>query len=224
MSAGNRLKEVRSSSGLTQTQFGEKFGLKHTQIRDIESGKQQVSIELAQRIENIFYIDPWWLLTGKGKMIEENEVETNISKSNLINISYFKDTYAAAGNGAINYDEASIVMALDKDFLKSKLGISSFNHLHIINSIGNSMYPTIKTGELLFVNPFENENNTIRDKDIYIISTPNGTLVKRIKIHPTKHIFTLVSDNIEDDEIILEGDEFKSCIVVGRVVGHFSGL
>ena len=222
----DRLKDIRKYLKISsQKDFSNQLNWTIGRIQDLESGKvKELKASEAEEIQEKFLINGWWLLTGKGKMIKENEVETNISKSNLINISYFKDTYAAAGNGAINYDEASIVMALDRDFLKSKLGISSFNHLHIINSIGNSMYPTIKTGELLFINPFENENNTIRDKDIYIINTPNGTLVKRIKIHPTKYIYTLVSDNTDDDDIVLEGDEFKSCNIIGRVVGHFSGL
>lgn len=162
-----------------------------------------------------------WIQTGKGEMFLKDE---KVSNSNLIEITYFKDSYAAAGAGALNYDTAPVAMAFDVEFLKTQLGITTFKHIHIIKAIGNSMYPTINTGELLFINPFENENFHIRDKDIYIINTPNGTLVKRIKIHPTKSIYTLVSDNIEDEDIVLEGDEFESCSIIGRVVGHFSGL
>ena len=115
-------------------------------------------------------------------------------------------------------------MSFDKEFLRVQLGITVFKHLHIIHAIGNSMHPTIQTGEMLFINPFENEDCKIRDKDIYVINTPNGLLVKRIKIHPIKPIFILVSDNPEDDDITLEGDDFKACTVIGRVVGHFNKL
>lgn len=176
-----------------------------------------------------------WIQTGKGEMlINYNNSNLCVAepKSNynaesnleLINISYFKDTYAAAGAGAINYENAPIVMSFDKEFLRVQLGITVFKHLHIIHAIGNSMFPTIQTGEMLFINPFENENFKIRDKDIYVISTPNGTLVKRIKIHPIKPIYILVSDNPDDDDITLEGDDFTSCTVIGRVVGHFNKL
>jgi len=162
---------------------------------------------------------------GKGEMfLKDNKTPAVASHNNLVEITYFKDSYAAAGSGAINYDNAPVAMAFDTEFLRVQLGITTFKHIHIINAIGNSMYPTISTGELLFINPFENEEFKIKDKDIYVVNTPNGVLVKRIKIHPIKPIYTLVSDNIEDEDIVLEGDEFESCNVIGRVVGHFSGL
>lgn len=165
-----------------------------------------------------------WILTGNGNMFINEEKETEPPTS-LVSISYFKDAYAAAGVGAINYDDAPIVMAFDEDFLKAKLGITSFKHIHIINAIGNSMSPTINSGELLFVNPFENENCYIRDKDIYVINTPSGTLVKRIKVEdPIKLSYTLVSDNPNDKDIPLSGDDLNSCKVIGRVIGHFCGL
>lgn len=175
-----------------------------------------------------------WLQTGKGEMLLNDNISDALhvaepkpnynADSNLVNISYFKDTYAAAGAGALNYDKAPVVMSFDREFLRVQLGITVFKHLHIIHAIGNSMHPTIQTGEMLFINPFENEDFKIRDKDIYVINTPNGTLVKRIKIHPIKPIYILVSDNPEDDDITLEGDDFTSCTVIGRVVGHFNKL
>lgn len=74
MGAGKRLKEVRLISGLTQNNFGEKIDLKFTQVGDIEREKQQVSVDLAEKIQEIFHINPWWLLTGKGEMTYfENE-------------------------------------------------------------------------------------------------------------------------------------------------------
>ena len=228
MTAGKRLKKARDYVGLTQTQFAENFGLKWDKIKNIETETHKLSPDFAEKIEQKYSISGWWLLTGKGKMllngndsIIKNEIK---QESNLVNISYFKDTYAAAGAGAINYEKAPMVMAFDKDFLKVQLGITVFKHLHIIHAIGNSMYPTIQTGEMLFVNPFENEDLKIRDKDIYVINTPNGILVKRIKIHPIKPIYILVSDNPEDEDIILEGDDFNSCKIVGRVIGHFNKL
>ncbi len=235
MTPAERFKEARNYINLTQKELGEKLGFQWHKIKDIEAGKLKVTPDIAEYLENYYSISGWWLLTGKGEMlinsnnsnlsIAEPKVNHNVeSNLELINISYFKDTYAAAGAGAINYENAPIVMSFDKEFLRVQLGITVFKHLHIIHAIGNSMHPTIQTGEMLFVNPFENEDFKIRDKDIYIISTPNGTLVKRIKIHPIKPIYILVSDNPEDDDITLEGDDFKACTVIGRVVGHFNKL
>jgi phage repressor protein C with HTH and peptisase S24 domain len=228
MTPAERFKEARNYIVLTQKELGEKLGFQWHKIKDIEAGKLKVTPDIAEYLENYYSISGWWLLTGKGEMLlkDNNLIQKNETKldSNLVTISYFKDTYAAAGVGAINYDKAPKVMTFDKEFLRVQLGITVFKHLHIIHAIGNSMHPTIQTGEMLFINPFENEDFKIRDKDIYVINTPNGVLVKRIKIHPIKPIYILVSDNPEDEDIILEGDDFKSCTVIGRVIGHFNKL
>ncbi len=231
---GNRLKSARIALGMSQINFAEKLNITDKTLRNYENGNN-ITVEIVKKISEIANIDFNILLNGENNTVK-NSNNSNLyvaepkpnynaeSNLELINISYFKDTYAAAGAGAINYENAPIVMSFDKEFLRVQLGITVFKHLHIIHAIGNSMHPTIQTGEMLFVNPFENEDFKIRDKDIYIISTPNGTLVKRIKIHPIKPIFTLISDNPEDEDIHLEGDDFTACTVIGRVVGHFNKL
>lgn len=226
MSTGKRFTKAREYLGYERNEFAEKIGFKSHKIKDIEIDKQKVSPEIAEMMEKNFSISGWWLLSGKGEMlVNENNNLPSEPPTNLISISYFKDTYAAAGAGAINYDNAPIVMAFEKEFLKDQLGVTSFNHLHIINAIGDSMYPTIQTGELLFIYPFENENCQIKDKDIYVVNTPSGVLVKRIKIeNPITKEYSLVSDNPKDKDIPLRGDELESCDIIGRVVGHFNKL
>jgi len=232
---GNRIKEARNYKGFSQELLSEKIGVSKRTLINYEQNDKEPTATTILNIAKYCTINEWWLLTGKGEMLLNSNIsnlyiaepkpnynaESNLE---LINISYFKDTYAAAGAGAINYETAPIVMSFDREFLRVQLGITVFKHLHIIHAIGNSMHPTIQTGEMLFINPFENENFKIKDKDIYVISTPNGTLVKRIKIHPIKPIYILVSDNPEDEDITLEGDDFTSCTVIGRVVGHFNKL
>jgi repressor LexA len=156
-----------------------------------------------------------------GELIDK---EVLVHNSNTINIPYFENTYGAMGIGGLSYDTQPTVMSFDKNFLKSIFGISSCKNLHIINAVGDSMSPTISSGEMLFINPFENENNIIKDRGIYVIVSHNGILVKRIKIHPTKKQWILVSDNAEDDDIELMEDEIDSCKVIGRVVGHFDRI
>jgi DNA-binding XRE family transcriptional regulator len=60
--------ELRDKLGLNKTEFANQLGLKSYNIRDIESGKQKIPIELAEKIEEKFSINGWWLLTGKGDM------------------------------------------------------------------------------------------------------------------------------------------------------------
>lgn len=149
---------------------------------------------------------------------------SNIKDDSLIEIPYLEDVYASAGGGAINYSDAPKPMAFSSEFLKIHLGISSFKNLHIINAIGNSMEPTIQEGEFLFVNPFENEFNQIKDGGIYVINCNNSVFVKRINHNPITGAVILMSDNHKIPDIQINGQEFESCVIIGRVVGHFSSL
>ncbi|MGE4512112.1 MAG: S24 family peptidase [Sulfurimonadaceae bacterium] len=144
--------------------------------------------------------------------------------SNVVSIPYYENTYGAMGVGGVSHDDHPTVMSFDKTFLSSIFGISNFKNIHIINAVGDSMSPTISSGELLFVNPFENEDSKIKDRGVYVIVSPNGILVKRIKVHPTKNQWILVSDNPTDADIQLCEDELINCTIVGRVVGHFDRI
>jgi len=230
----DRVKYLRIALKIgSQEKLAEILNVNGARVKSIETGRvKDLTAQEANILVKNFNLDIDWLLTGNGEMFLHKQKET-LSKpheqkeqvaSSLVNIPYFEDTYAAAGVGGYSYDDKPTVMAFDSTFLKSTLGISEFKNLHIITAVGDSMTPTITSGELLFINPFENENNTIKDKGVYVLSTPNGLLVKRIKIYPIKKMWTLISDNPKDDDIELMEDEIDSCRVVGRVVGHFDRI
>lgn len=165
------------------------------------------------------------IITGSHNNLNSNNSSENTKeKEVLIKIPYFENTYASAGGGSLNYEEQSKPMAFSPAFLKSLLGISTFTNLHIINAIGNSMDPTIKEGELLFVNPFENESNNIKDGGVYVITFEDHVFVKRVDHNPITKDIRLISDNKDYSDIAIGGQEFDKCKIIGRVVGHFSSL
>lgn len=240
---GNHLKVARNGAKLSQQELAKKLDITDKTLRNYEKGNN-ITVDFVRKLSKICNTDFYYLLEGdknekkstqkiKGNnnnqingnnYIQSNKKDDKIIESNLVEIPYFQDTYAAAGAGALNYDEVPVIMAFDSNFLKIHLKITSFKHLHIINSIGNSMEPTLKEGELLFVNPFENESHQIKDGGIYVINCNNGVLVKRINHNPINGNIVLVSDNKSVADISITGEEFESCSIIGRVVGHFSGL
>lgn len=83
MNANKRLKEIRKTFRLTQKEFADKLDLENYQIGDMERGKQKLSSELANKIEDIFGISGWWLLTGKGDMfLDKNKQQISIIGNN----------------------------------------------------------------------------------------------------------------------------------------------
>lgn len=87
---GKRLKEARKYIGLTQQQIAEKLNFEWHKIKDIEAEKLKLSAETAVKIEEIYSINGWWLLTGKGEMRETKNKETLEEKEKEIIESYRK--------------------------------------------------------------------------------------------------------------------------------------
>jgi transcriptional regulator with XRE-family HTH domain len=68
MSPGERVKKVRESLELTQTQFGEGLGFKWDKVKNIEIGRQKLTAEIALKIQEVYSVDYNWLMTGEGDM------------------------------------------------------------------------------------------------------------------------------------------------------------
>ncbi len=63
-----RIKQVRAYTGLTQTKFAEKIGVKQNTIALLESGQRNPSTQLILSIVREFGISREWLETGEGEM------------------------------------------------------------------------------------------------------------------------------------------------------------
>lgn len=146
-------------------------------------------------------------------------------EDDMVDIPFLHDVVASAGGGAvIPQDIDDTVIKFSASFLKDFLRVDRFNGIHLISATGNSMEPTIVPGELLMVNPYENENCRTKDGAIYVIICTDSVFVKRVYRNPITKEMKLISDNKEVDDIIIKGDDLDGCKIVGRVVGHFDKL
>ncbi|UTJ05408.1 S24 family peptidase [Arcobacter roscoffensis] len=158
------------------------------------------------------------------EQIKKNPNKYEVSNSeNVINLTYYKDNYVCAGsNEIVNETVNTKPISFDRSFLEEQLGKINFDNLHIVNTIGNSMEPTIKEGSQLVVNPIEKESAIVNGA-VYTVIYYGAPQVKRIQHNPKTNEITLISDNkdYEKINIILEEDanDFK---IIGRVVAHFN--
>lgn len=167
-----------------------------------------------------------WLANNEGSMFVDEagydstgQLESITSESDQVIIPYYKDVYASAGGDAQNHDaHRASPVTFSKEFLNTFLGIYNLKGISIINAAGDSMEPTIKSGELMFVAPMENEE--FKDGGVYVIMCGNVLLVKRVTFNPLSGEYTLVSDNGRVDPVTISIDESSDCRFVGRVVGH----
>ncbi|ANE31925.1 DNA-binding protein [Campylobacter hyointestinalis] len=251
MNLAQKIKLLRSEKDWTQYDLAQNSGVSLQSIKMYEAGKNKgITTTILKKIANAlnvnveFFLDSEFgspisspISSSKNKKLSSIVRQSpnlspskplnapNLKKSqDTINIPYFEDTYASAGSGIINYDETPIIMSFDINFLRVFLKITgSLNNLHIINAKGDSMEPTISGGELLYINPYENEQGVISGC-IYVINYDGDIFVKRVDKNPVTKSLTLISDNPKYEPIKIEVADLTNCKIIGRVVAHTSRI
>ncbi len=150
-----------------------------------------------------------WLLFDQ--VVESLQAETD----KFASVHYFRDIYASAGGGALNEDEEGEMMYLDEEIVQKLGGIGMVKHIQAINVLGDSMEPTLYTGDVVFINK---EYTNALKSGIYVVSTPVGLFIKRLQLHANGTV-ALVSDNEAYAPEIINAEDVQ---VIGKVVGKLS--
>ena len=100
MSFGSRIKEFRKVFNLSQQELAKKLNMQPQALARYEKDKVKPSIELAQKLTNMFNINLNWLLTGRGEMfLKDNPKIAGIVNSEIQNAAIAgHNGVAIAGN------------------------------------------------------------------------------------------------------------------------------
>lgn len=145
-----------------------------------------------------------WLLTGEGE-IKEGSAE-------YINIPEYK-IEASAGHGSLVEDETpSQYIAIKKSNLAAS-GVNTSN-LIIIYARGDSMEPTIFSGDPLFVD--RTATSVAPDGGIYVFNYGTDVFVKRLQMTFSGDVL-VISDNDKYPNQTIPKSELNQMRIAGRV-------
>lgn len=126
------------------------------------------------------------------------------------------DLAASAGNGLLVHDESVVDhLAFKRDWIQRSLGLDPAS-LALIDARGDSMSPTINSGDLLLL---DTRQGQVKSEGVYVINLNGALLVKRIRIK-LSGIVDVVSDNPQYGCESVSGEELDRLLFVGRVVWH----
>lgn len=210
MYIGNNIKKLREHLNLTQKEFGSKIGRSHQAIQKYESNETPVKQAMLILISQTYNVNPDWLLNGTGEMfIGENRQQ---EVSDIISIPYYPEVSAAAGSGALVYDENTVKHL---QISSAIININTGDNVCLINATGNSMQPVIDDKDLLLV---DLSQKLITDEGIYVIRLDTTLVVKRVQ--KILNGIILISDNPQYPPRELTADNFNEndAAVIGKVI------
>ncbi len=164
-----RIRQIRSMLGMTQEQLGEVLGVKKSTLSMIETGKAALSNRNKQLLIEKLNIDPGWLETGEGEMI------TASFNPHLSNVRGTDRNLSAQRIPLYNIEGTAGLVPL---FLDHR-SIQPIDYIQIPNLpkcdgaiyiVGDSMYPLLKSGDIVLYKQVNDIANNIFWGEMYLIS------------------------------------------------------
>jgi phage repressor protein C with HTH and peptisase S24 domain len=177
-------------------------------------GGAKLPLERAASIARAAKVDLLWLAEGGRPMlaIQYKSGEATPSDDATVDVPIY-DARASAGPGAfVDQDLVTGHMALDSGWMREVAGANAAR-LVMTQAVGNSMEPTIFSGDRLLVETGEGPRF---HGGIYVVVFGGDIMVKRY-FRGSGGSFILHSDNPAAGDIKVEEDDQTECRLVGRV-------
>ncbi|WP_052115962.1 S24 family peptidase [Gallibacterium anatis] len=182
-------------------------------------------------------VNPIWLKTGEGNKfddiritnpaeLDKYENSENMNISTLISSESDDEHYycinqldvkaAAATKGFENEDYPEIIRSIyfSPQGLADIVGKKKADNLFLITVPTDSMEPTIKKGDLVFIDASINYYNT---EGIYIFALNGATYIKRLMLLPT-NVYKALSDNPLYPDFDIDGNLFDTAQIIGKFI------
>lgn len=204
----NRVKLILEAKKVSQSQFSKEIESTQQYISAVLKGDRKVGSNITDRILKSYPdINKYWLLTGEGKMFNDNWVERKdistgfvesktqrskefreVNKSNSEPTGYYlPDVSAAAGlETKVENDELKRIPVTIPGWEKDVL---------FINVYGDSMYPKYNAGEIIGVKYVEFQY--LNYGSAYVVVFKNGDTYIKI-VQPGTDIEHLLLESVND--------------------------
>ena len=205
----DRIRMAIDESGKSMSAIAREIGVTPQAVRAYKEGISSPSMNRLDALAKATGKSSEWMHLGIGE--KEDKQEGIISVPLL-------EVRASAGTGCINFSE-QVVRRIDffEDWLKRNVRYTNRGNLDMITASGDSMEPTISSGDLLLIDHGVNE---VLYDSIYVAMVNGEVYVKRFQKTPSRTLL-MISDNKKYQSFELRPeDEIR---IIGRVVYYWTG-
>lgn len=205
-----RLTSLMNEKGISQAELARLIGIKQPSVFKILSGETRNPKKILE-IATALNVDPHWLKTGEGgpdpsyRIVEVSEPQN----PNTVRVDIL-DVEVSAGNGAYlsPTEQGLLSQEFDLTFFRQQFGRADAKHLKLITVKGDSMAPTLESGDLLYVDISE---NYFAADGLYVFTFDGQTFIKRLQKVGKEML--VISDNptykewtfTQDDDVFIHG-------------------
>ncbi|MCV0218804.1 helix-turn-helix transcriptional regulator [Stenotrophomonas sp. Ps181] len=218
-----RLKRARSECGITEpADAARRAGITPSALYQLEDGKTkslsgETAVKLA-RVYRPFRVE--WLITGElperwdeshGTLISTGETPAGYVRFRVM------EGEASGGFGAVNQDFPDVVRELDiaEWQVRQQLGfIPEADRVRLVTVRGDSMYPDIKNGDVVFVDVAK---DYFDGDGLYLINLHGLTYVKRLQL--LRDGLHVISTNRKYLSEVVPPQEADQLHVGGKILG-----
>lgn len=211
----DRIKLARKHARLTQGELAERVGIKQASISDLERGKSGSSTHNA-KIADVCRVNPFWLETGRGDMLDG----ISIHSGNVLDVPIpikegMVPVVGIAKLGAQGYFDAIDYPVGHGD--GCVLISSSDENAYALRVVGDSMEPRIRNGEFVMIEP----NRHYVSGDDVLVQFTDGTVVQsmiKVFMHERDGFVRLLSVNDAHAPMTIERERILKIHPVGAIL------
>jgi len=215
----HRIKLLREDMKMSQDEFIYRLSISKRTLASYEACETYPNVQKAVHIANAYNVEVEWLTNpfNYNSDLPIPYIDAKLHQPLHVNtIPLYPSLKASCSCDSVvcNCDNLeSEPIQLPQEYLREYLGINSTHGVHAIIADGESMEPTIKHGDIIFVSPCE----AIKDGKVYIININDETYCKRVYKDLETGGLILRSDNPVAPEIKLSTSRILDMKIIGRV-------
>jgi phage repressor protein C with HTH and peptisase S24 domain len=218
-----RILTVRNYAKFSQDTFAKRIGVSQGHLARVETGTNNFSRKVINRIANEFGVSVAWLETGEGKapFVQRKESEegeeryVDVRRSEEMDYFLIPPYPQRSGESKLIEKDLYVKIMPLKSWVENTLHLDPDN-LSLLRVEGESMSPTLNPGDMLIVDQGRGKDSL--DEGIYLITlSGTGPLLKRLQPLPAGKI-RIISDNPRYESVTVSLEESAEITILGRII------
>ena len=216
-----RLSSLMAEKGITVTELSESVGVTYEMVRRYTIGAAKPRPKKRDKIAAFLGTTGSYLEYGTGEPTENDDVKPNVHnpEHDAYRIDVLDLTLSAGPGAYMLSDSVEVLHAIEftSDHARALFGNRSANDIKVMTIDGDSMSPTIKSGDRLF---FDVSIREFKTDGIYAFVYGRTFHVKRLQMQGTN--LAVLSDNPNLEKWYIEGETEDQFYVMGKALIHES--